>query len=90
MCSSLLTATVHNSSHDKLPVYLQTVQVYHSRCHELQSTIGEESWLVPTFVSKVTKKESFTINSFLIAAIHFEDQVHANVTCCRNPRIQSQ
>lgn len=65
MCSSQLTGTVYNSSHNKLPVQLKTVQVNYSstseKCHVLQSNTGEKSWSVPTFIDKVKKKKSVTV-----------------------------
>lgn len=53
------------------------------RCQRLQSNIGEESWLVPTFVSKVKKNHYQFIFDCCSACriFHFQHQVHASVTC---------
>lgn len=84
MCSSLLTGTVYNSSHNKLPVQLKTVQVNYSstseKCHVLQSNTGEESWSVPTFIDKVKKKKKKISHLFLNAVIPVDHLINTRST----------
>lgn len=71
MCSSLLTGTVYNSSHNKLPVQLKkqfrlTTHQHLKKGHVPQSNTGEESWSVPTFIDKVKKNKSRLIYFWML------------------------